>query len=438
MTHLRKTPLRKTGLIVSVSALVMTGVAVIPVSAVAAPKVEGVFNVPGIGTNNLIARGPDGNMWVTLQSGGALDKDVARITPAGTVTLFDAPLLSNPVGITTGPDGKLWVTQSGKIGSFSAADPAAATVTDIAAISDPRGIVTGPDGNLWTASDDKVVKIPPADPATFTAYDTATTKVTAARSITRTATAVWVGGKDQVVAIAPDGNGTAYPAGADSSIQGMTAAPSGQVAFTSPLVTPNKIGRLVAGGTPAFTTTSMADPTGIAFGGDGAFWIAQFGAGNLGRLTPAGAYRQLGGFPAGPAKPRQIAAGPGSRLWVTLDAPGEPEKSKVARVTGVAPAPSPSPVPQTTVTKAPKKRIMLRKGKVKALARFRFTSTPTPATFSCRLKRLGNGPVGWKPCTSGKQYRVRKGRYVFSVWATVAGMTDLSPAVRRFRVVPRS
>lgn len=47
----------------------MTGVAAIPVTAVAAPKVEGVFNVPGIGTNNLIARGSDGNMWVTLQSG---------------------------------------------------------------------------------------------------------------------------------------------------------------------------------------------------------------------------------------------------------------------------------------------------------------------------------------------------------------------------------
>ena len=49
--------------------------------ATAAPKVTGKFAVSGVGTNNEITKGPDGNVWVTLDQGNEL----ARITPKGKV-----------------------------------------------------------------------------------------------------------------------------------------------------------------------------------------------------------------------------------------------------------------------------------------------------------------------------------------------------------------
>lgn len=414
------------------AAVFVAGLTAVSAPASAAPDVNGVYAVPGIGTNNLIAPGPDGNMWVTLASDG----DVARITPTGDVTRFDIAQVSGPVGITTGPDGRLWVTQPGKVAAFAATDPQNATIVPIADITDARGITTGPDGNLWTASGDKVIRIPPADPASAVSFDSAATGITGARSITSTTTHVWVGATDKVVSLAADGTPTAYPVRTNSAIQGIWAAPSGVIGFTDPAVAPNVAGLLSSGGVPQLTQTPQADPFGITYGADGAFWIAQFAGGNLGRLTPQGNYRQLAGFPSGSAKPRQIAAGPGGRLWVTLDAPGEPELSKVARVIGVTPAPAPSPVPQTTITSSPKKRIVLRKSQKKAKVRFRFASSPAGATFKCRLKRTGASSAGWDSCRSGKASRVGPGRYTFSVWATLAGKTDLSPAVARFTVVP--
>lgn len=48
--------------------------------ASAAPAVDGEFAVSGVGTDNTIVKGPDGNVWVTLESGDPA-KDWARITP---------------------------------------------------------------------------------------------------------------------------------------------------------------------------------------------------------------------------------------------------------------------------------------------------------------------------------------------------------------------
>jgi streptogramin lyase len=43
---------------------------------------------------------------------------------------------------------------------------------------------------------------------------------------------------------------------------------------------------------------ALGDPRGIVTGPDGAYWIAQFAARKLGRLTPQGGYTTLGGLPA--------------------------------------------------------------------------------------------------------------------------------------------
>ncbi len=87
-----------------VLAVVLIG-GLLPASASAVPVVDGEFAVPGgVGTDNDIVQGPDGNMWVTLQNVNG----VAQITPAGVVTQFALP--NTAYGIAVGPDGNLWVS----------------------------------------------------------------------------------------------------------------------------------------------------------------------------------------------------------------------------------------------------------------------------------------------------------------------------------------
>jgi streptogramin lyase len=136
--------------------------------ATAAPAVSGEFSVPGLGSNNKLVEGPDGNMWVTTGGGG---KDVARITPAGEVKEFNLEAVT-PSGIAVGPEGKLWITRNGAVISFSPADPEGSkTLFAIAEIGTQHSIVRGPDNNLWVATNDKVLRIPPSDPTKFTKFE---------------------------------------------------------------------------------------------------------------------------------------------------------------------------------------------------------------------------------------------------------------------------
>ena len=137
-----------------------------PARALAVPTVDGEFSVSEMPSH--LALGPDGNIWVTLSGGG---NKLAKVTPAGAVTEYNAPNISgSPVGIVAGPDGAMWVTDTGHVAKFTTANPNGAVETAVADITDARGIVVGPDNNLWTASVDQLVKIPPAAPATFTSF----------------------------------------------------------------------------------------------------------------------------------------------------------------------------------------------------------------------------------------------------------------------------
>lgn len=127
--------------------------------------------------------------------------------------------------------------------------------------------------------------------------------------------------------------------------------------------------------------------------------------------------------------PRQLTAGPNNTLWVTLDA-----AEKVARVTGVTPTPVPiaTPTLNTRISKAPAKRVRASKNRTKV--KVRFTGT-RGASFQCRL---GKRPLKkWRVCSSPKVVKVKPGRYVFRVRATLAGSVDPTPAKTRFRVVRR-
>ncbi|WP_320668805.1 Vgb family protein [Patulibacter defluvii] len=295
-----------------------------PAGVGAAPRVDGEFALSE--PPKQLAAGPDGNVWVVL---GAL-KDLARVTPDGTVTEYDAPSFSSPFGIVAGPDGNLWATYVGGVARIPPNDPAAAVAFPIAALTSPGRIVVGPDGNLWTASGENVLRISPASPATATAFPV---PGMGSRGIAAASDGhLWVVdfGSQRVIRMATDGSFTTVEVGGGP--QDIAAGPAGQVLFTNPGAPEQHVGRLTAG-TIAPLTTAMPgdDPFGVAFGADGAYWTANFARDTLGRIATDGSRTTLTGLAAG-SGPRYLAAGPGNTLWVGLE-----RANKVARVVGVEP-----------------------------------------------------------------------------------------------------
>ena len=92
--------------------------------------------------------------------------------------------------------------------------------------------------------------------------------------------------------------------------QEVGGGPSGQVLYANPGTDPQTIGRIVPGGLAADDRPpARRDPFGITFGQDGAYWVAEFAAGDLARVTTDGVVTTLGGLPKN--DPREITTGPG-------------------------------------------------------------------------------------------------------------------------------
>ena len=316
--YTRPRQLRTRALAALCAVLGLAALAAVPANAA---QIDGKFPVSGVGTNNELTKGPDGNIWVTLDQ----TNDLARIKPNGKVKEYDPANVSNPIGITTGPDGLLWVTQSGGVASFSPEDPDAAVDYAVNDIVDARPIVTGPDDNLWTISGENAIRIDPANPAGATSFP----ELVAGRDIDAGKDGkLWIadfGG--QVVRMKTDGTATAFETGNGSGLQAIAAGPRGQAGYADPTSNPQRAGRVVKG--EVRRTKTEGDPFGVAFGADKAYWIPRFASGDLLRLTPDGDTSTLGGVGKN-AGPRRIAKGPGGTLWVTLD-----NADKVARVSGL-------------------------------------------------------------------------------------------------------
>jgi virginiamycin B lyase len=306
---------------------VLAAVAVIAAPASAKMKVTGKFDVSGVGTNNEITKGPDGNVWVTLDQ----TNDIARITPKGKVKEFNPVNVDNPVGIASGPGKTLWVTQANGIAVFDPNDPDSAEDFTINDIADARAIVKGPDGNMWTVSGQNVIRIPADDPESAESFPV----LVAGRDIDRGKDGrLWVADfGSQVVRVKTDGTAKAYDTGSGSGLQAIAAGPKGEAGYADPTSNPQIAGRVVDGKVKRFKTAG--DPFGVAYRAK-TYWMPRFATGDLLGLSAA---KGKAAAPVGfgqSSGPRRIAKGPDKTLWVTLDT-----ADKVARVSGVKPVKPP-------------------------------------------------------------------------------------------------
>jgi sugar lactone lactonase YvrE len=431
--------------IVLVAALVW-----VPVAS-AVPTVSGTFELKSeLGTNNKIAQGPDGNIWVTLPG-----KKVAKISPAGLIQEFELKI-ENTIGIAAGPEGRIWVVSTGKAASFLPADPTGTEqLFESALINAEPNIVLGPDGLFWVASNEAVAKFSPAN------FNGTIAKVT----VNGTLSPKDIDVAGSLIAIADGGQEAArivtfttgtVPVQKDFTInggsQGVAGAPTGQIGFSEQV--PNggaaeEVG-VITPPNPALSVKQPDDPFGAAFGTDGAFWIVRAGgAHGLARLTATGELSLLGGFPAG-LTPRQITAGPGHTLWVTDEE--NMKNGVIVRISGVELPPPPpppvnpivvteKPVPNTKFGKGPKK--VVKTTAAKATVKFTFSSTVAGSTFQCRLVKVPTGKKkkakaskgAFAACRSPKVLKLAPGKYRFAVRAVAAGAIDGSPAEKAFKVV---
>ena len=403
-------------------------------AASAAPAVNGEFALPAgqtVGSNNEIVQGPDGNMWVTTEQNA-----VVRITPNGTV---QGPFstTNSVTGITVGPDGNLWVSTAIGVRRIPPGDPTNSTPFDVG-IANGAGITTGPDNRLWVVGGDELVSFTTTDPA-GSADSTQIAGMSPRGTATGSDGLIWIADNtgriiSATAAATPDVDLYAVGGGP----QDVAAGPNAQVAYANPGDSPHEVGLISPGGTPQQIALQTSDPFGVAFGADGAYWVARSSTDDLLRLRPDGTTTRLTGFSnAANVGPRKIAAGPNGTLWVTLD-----DQEKVARVTGVEPPTtggggSGGSAGETTIDKGPKRKIKTRRKKAKV--KFKFSSPDPAAIFECALKRprkqAGKAPARFTPCSSPRRYKLKPGKYTFKVRATVGGVTDQTPARQKFKIV---
>ncbi len=199
-----------------------------------------------------IVAGPDGNLWYTDNAVA----QVARMTPAGRVTLYPVPLANVATsGITVGPDGAVWFTVTDFGYSGGPSTPTAIgrlsmsgtmKLYPLPAHSSPFGLVFGPDGAIWYT-----------DP-----------------------------NSNSIGRLTLDGRVVRFPIPtSDSNPLGIAVGGDGNLWFTENVT--GGIGRLNPT-TGVITEFPAPNPTaGITLGPDGNIWFADF-SNVIFRITPAG------------------------------------------------------------------------------------------------------------------------------------------------------
>ncbi len=246
-----------------------------------------------------IAKGPDGYMWFTEQTG----QRIGRISMAGTIAEYALPTGGNPIGIAAGPDGNMWFTESlgRRIGRIDAGGKIAEFSTGLSARNSPQEITAGPDGALWFSedvqlSDGKYVGNIGRITISGTIAEFALPEGSGGiNNIASDSERIWftlgfplnaIGAMDVrthrvTVWALPDGR--SFP-------EGIARGPDGNIWFAMPQ--DHRIGRIAPDGKIAtFAMPDQGDATGgpsnIALGPDGAMWFTEFNQSRSAGSPPA-------------------------------------------------------------------------------------------------------------------------------------------------------
>jgi streptogramin lyase len=361
---------RALAMVLVIVAMALTMVIAPPASAVKITEVHTGLTYP-----RFITAGPDGNLWVTAGSPGTeprcspeepFDGRIARITPAGVVTVFSNGITGEPRDITAGPGGDLWFTVG--VGGPSSHEPPgtigritpAGVVTEgfntgtlvegcflefaFSFFPGPYGITTGAEGNLW-------VTIPncgldrcndfPGEVARVTPEGTMTQFTTSSEGRAKALTLghegdLWVTLESfsesipngyRVARFSPEGVVTEFPLGGkerDFELKDVTTGPEGNLWVTQGEVCfpekcrPGHIARMTPTGTVTeFSRGITGSPDQITLGPDGNMWFTERQANRIGRITPTGTVTEFSEGISPGAEPFDITAGPHRTLWFT-------------------------------------------------------------------------------------------------------------------------
>lgn len=221
--------------------------------------------------------GPDGNIWATASSSGA----IMKITPGGHFTTFKV-LGTEPLGISAGSDGNLWfvegtnakiakITTYGKITAY-------AIPVEPSGFSQPAWTTRGPDGRTWFVDQ---------------------------------------GSPPRVGAVTSGGTITMYALPQNSFPQEIVTGPDGNLWITDAAY--NGVLVMSPGGAIVAKhrmKTAAAQPWGIAVGPDKNLWVAEFNVDKIARVTLSGAVREFR-LPTAVAGPLDVANGPDGNVWFT-------------------------------------------------------------------------------------------------------------------------
>ncbi|KRC66494.1 hypothetical protein ASE12_18000 [Aeromicrobium sp. Root236] len=247
--------------------------------------------------------GPDGNIWFADWVNG-----VGQVKPSGAITMFPMfkstldPTLSFPSNIARGPDGNMWVTLREPVAGLVRITPSG-TVTKFFDGIDPgwklNDLTAGPDGNLWVigAATNKVLRFNPST-GDVTTFEIGTSSVQLLSITAGPDGNLWFSGRDgdpfigrmstagdQIVRFSDGISGTAPPGslvtGSDGNMWFIEAA--GWVGRITP-----------AGQITDYPVPADPDPdrplslTHITPAPDGSLWFTDYWSGRIGRVTTAG------------------------------------------------------------------------------------------------------------------------------------------------------
>jgi streptogramin lyase len=216
------------------------------------------------------------NVWtsVACKDGIGFAGYIAKVTSAGTITLYAAPN-ETPWHFTKGPDGNVWFTSYAQ-GIVSRINPDG-SITDFTLEFGGRtgrgnGLTSGPGGNIWIADGQEYLDEVSTLGSPITSY-----------SVPLPSYAITTG---------PDGN------------LWITDI-SSQIARVTP-----------TGSSTLFTLGGEYDPLAIVSGPDGNLWFPEDNYGSIASMSTSGVYNNYF-VPVSGSAPFDMTVGPDGNLWFT-------------------------------------------------------------------------------------------------------------------------